>query len=455
MSKAAFVLTRPSYPFGPAALAMLVLALVSGFVLLLNPPPRKTATLTYWTFAKPHYESYQKLIPEFEKEHPGVTVDLQLVSGTGLPQRLQAAFQADLDVPDMVEIEISSAGSFFRGPLNHIGFADLTDRIQRDGLMQKMVPARFAPYTTRGRIFGIPHDVHPVMLAYRRDLFEQLGIKPDDLKTWDDFIRVGKRVTIPQQRYMIEFSDTGTDELEACLFQRGGGYFDPQGNVTFDNDIAVQTIEWYVPLVARGSKTQIANSLGDSYGSIIAQGMENGYFLCLVAPDWRTKSIEENIGPLAGKMAVMPLPAVTPGGLNTSTWGGTMLGITKHCKDQDLAWELAKFLYLGRGGVEERFRKTNILPPVRALWKEPVIQEPRPYWSGEPIGAMYAKLAPHVPSQYTSPFISVAKGKFGQAMVESIQYYERNGDQGFDAFVHQTLKDRADEVRKQIARNPY
>ena len=42
-------------------------------------------------------------------------------------------------------------------------------------------------------------------------------------------------------------------------------------NVTFDNDIAVQTMEFYVPLVADGSKTQIGNSLASSFGSVIDQ----------------------------------------------------------------------------------------------------------------------------------------------------------------------------------------
>ena len=441
-----------SYPFGLAALALLVLALVSGLTLALTPPPPKAATLTFWTFAKPHYEAYQRALPAFEKAHPGVKVDLQLVANNGLAQRLQAAFQADLDVPDMCEIEISSAGSFFRGPLNHIGFLDITDRIQRDGLQTKMVAARFAPYTSRGHIFGLPHDVHPVMLAYRRDILEKAGIDPASLKTWDDFIRVGQKLTIPQQRYMMELTDSGSDQLEVFLFQRGGGYFDPDGNVVFDSDIAAQTIEWYVPLVGKHSKTKIGNSLA---GSTIAQGMMNDYFVCLVAPDWRTKGIEQDITGLSGKMALMPLPAVAPGARPTSTWGGTMLGITRHCPNPDLAWEFAKHLYLNEKDLAGRFAGTNIIPPVPAAWKEKAFDTQRPYWSDEKLGRVYANLAPQVPLQYTSPFIPLAKGKFSQALIEAVQYYNTHGEQGFDAFVRQSLKDRADEVRQQIARNPY
>lgn len=440
-----------SFPYGKAALSMLVLSLVSGMWIFAHPVPTKKTTLTFWTFAKPHYLSYQKAIPGFEAAHPGVTVDLQLVSTQAVTSRLQSAFWADLDVPDLLETEISSAGGFFRGPLKDIGFLDLTDRIHQSGLWDGMVHARFAPYTSRGRIFGLPHDVHPVQLAYRKDIFDKEGIDVSKIQTWDDFIAVGKKLTIPNKRYLIQFSDNATDAVEVCLFQRGGGYFDPQGHCTIDNDIAVQTMQWYVPLVA--GPGHIGNDLGS--GQILTQAVEEGYFLCLIAPDWRTKMIEQDIPRMSGKMALMPLPAVTPGGPRTSTWGGTMMGITRKSAHQDLAWELAQWLYLDKSQLAERFRQTNIIPALRAAWKQPAFEEPRPYWCNQKLGALYAALAPQVPFQYTSPFIVTAKAKFGEALVDCTQYYKAHGKDGFDAYVRTRLKQSADEVRKLTGRNPF
>ena len=167
----------------------------------------------------------QRHFPSFLKENPGVSVDLQLVSGTALKQRLQAAFQADLDVPDVCEIEITSAGSFFRGPLDGIGFIELNDRLKADGLDKRIVASRFAPYTSRGKIFGMPHDVHPVMLAYRRDLIEKAGIDVSKLRTWEDFAQAGEKATKTGERYMFEMQANSTEQLELCLFQRDGGFF--------------------------------------------------------------------------------------------------------------------------------------------------------------------------------------------------------------------------------------
>ena len=107
----------PTFPYGRAAFALLMLGVVAGPLSCgQRRRRRKTATLTMWTFAKPHYLAYLKTIPAFEKAHPGVKVDLELVDGHAVGDRLQASFWANLEVPDMVETEISTAGSFFRGP---------------------------------------------------------------------------------------------------------------------------------------------------------------------------------------------------------------------------------------------------------------------------------------------------------------------------------------------------
>lgn len=439
------------FPYGASAAVMAGLAVASGAYLAARRGQKPHSDLRLWTFAKPHADAYLRMLPDFLRKHPGVSVDIQVVAGEAVTSRLQAAFWSNLDVPDLAEVEISWAGSFFRGRLESIGFLDLTERVHQTGLWERVVQARFAPYTTRGRIFGIPHDVHPVMLAYRRDLVEQLGIDVERLRTWDEFVEVGKRVTVPGKRFMMELPPEGLSVLEVMLFQRGGGYFDAQGNCTLDDAIAIETMRYYVPLVA--GKERIGNDLGG--GQIFTRALEDGYYLFMVAPDWRTKVIEQDVPKVAGMMALAPLPAFMAGGRRTSTWGGTMIGITKRCADPDLAWALIMHLYLNKEALAEQFRNTNILPPARDLWDHPAYDEPRPFWSHQPLGRLYASLAPDTPPQYTSPYIGLAKAKLSEALIACVRYYDRYGARGFDGFVRQQMARAAAEVRRQMRRNPY
>jgi ABC-type glycerol-3-phosphate transport system substrate-binding protein len=293
------------------------------------------------------------------------------------------------------------------------------------------------------------------MLAYNREAFTKLGLNPETLGTWDNFIAAGKKVKKPGARYITEFSDSGVDQLMTILLQKGGGLFDADGNVTFDNDIAVETLLWYVPLVADKQDSQIASSLSSSFGQVMTQALEDEYFLTVVTPDWRSKQHETNVGKLSGKMGLMPLPTFPGNPRKTSTWGGTMLGITRKCSDKALAWEFAKFLYLNKEDLAERYSETYILPPVPDAWSEPAFDQAYAFYGGQRIGRDYATLALDVPPQYTSPFQDVAKGKFGQVLIAGVGQYSKSGSTGLRDFLKRELKSRADEVRKRIARNPF
>lgn len=440
------------FPFGPAPFVIFVMTLLAGGYVLLHPIPRSDANVRLWTFTPIHSDAYIKSARSFEQKHEGIRVKIELVHATAVTSRLRSAFWADLDVPDLVEVEISGAGSFFRGPVDQVGFEDLTPYLKQSGLLDRLVKARLAPYTNRGKIFGIPHDVHPVMLAYRADLVEQLGIDVEKLRTWDDFIREGRRVTVLGERYMINLSRGLPYSIEIPLFQKGGGYFDSEGNLILDNEIAVETVKWYVPLVA-GEK-RIAADPG-MFGPVWVKSVEDGYCLFFFCPDWKSRGTEMQIPSMKGKMKLCPLPAFEPGGRRTSTWGGTMLGITKKCPDKKLAWKLAQHLYTDRESLATLFEETNILPAIKDVWDHPAFQVSKEYWCGQKLGVEYARLADQVPPQYSSPFLKIAKDHLGNVVAQCVTYYEDHGDDGFDEYVREALKRAANTVRRQMKRNPF
>ncbi|MCC5831047.1 MAG: extracellular solute-binding protein [Phycisphaeraceae bacterium] len=440
--------------FGLAPAVLLVLTLISGVYIAFNPAQTIRGDLALWIFAKGHLAGYQESIARFEEMHPDLTVEIQLVHQHAITSRLRAALAANLDVPDLVEIEISWAGSFFRGPVDDVSFMDLRPWLEESGYIDKIVRTRFAPYSVGDRIFGIPHDVHPVMLAYRRDIFEAEGIDVDEIETWDQFIEIGKRLTRrggTNPRYMIGLDPNSSDSFEVLLFQRGGAYFNERGELTIDDELVVQTLLWFIPLVAGPDRIGV----NPGWGAPFARAVLDGYILCYITPDWRTKIIENDVGDASGKMALMPLPAFEPGGRRTSTWGGTMLGITRGTENPEKALELAEHLYLNHELLLEMFQKSNILPPLRDLWDDPVFDQPREFWSGQPLGRLYADLADDVPPQYSSPYVSITKAKMGQVISGLTAHYNRHGEDGFEEQVRQRLNEAADYVRGQMARNPF
>src|SRR5450432_2340275 len=248
------------FPYGKAALSILLLGVVTSAILLslgLAEKVEAKPDLIFMTFTKEHASIYKEVLPEFERLH-GCKVQLQVVDQRAVQDRLQAEMQAGAPMPDMVELMDGTMGLFTRGPLEDVGFRDITDKVKAkapDGgpsLYDRLVNSRFSKWTSRDRIFALVHDVHPTFLCYRRDLVEQLGIDVNKLTTWDEFARVGREITKDldgdgnPDRYMIDLQPDGGDMLRLIMIQHGGALLDKQGQPAFDSDLAVDAVMWYV-----------------------------------------------------------------------------------------------------------------------------------------------------------------------------------------------------------------
>lgn len=447
-----------NFPYGKTPLLLLLLALASGGAVLATHWrfTAQRADLVLLTHAKLHADTYRAMLPEFERRH-GVKVDIQLMDSRTLRNRLQAAFLAGSEVPDLVEIN-ENIGNYVRGPLSDVGFLDLTDWLTATGLRERTVEARFASYTARQRIFALPHDVHPVMLAYRSDIVEgEFGLDPTTWRTWDDFARAARTLTrdlngdgVPD-RYALEMPKDGRDVVRLLLLQRGVGLFNERGEVTFDCPETAETLLWYL----RGSAGAARFGFDPGNGQPFYRAMIDGLVLFYFTPDWRSRPYATYAPGLAGKMKLMPLPAWTPGGRRTSTWTSTGLAITKRTPRPELARQLAEFLYLSNDDSGERAAELQILPPLRDAWHAPAFDRPSAYFSGQPIMRLYADLAPDVPAVWATPYTPIAESKLLEAVVNSRQQLEARGEAGLPEFIAAELKRRADDVRTLVARNRF
>jgi arabinosaccharide transport system substrate-binding protein len=448
------------FPFGKAPLAILLLSLISGAGLLLaqlSETSKPRPDLVMAIFAQEHADSYKDTIARFEKENK-VTVQLQVVDQLALKNRLESAMEVGADVPDMVELLEGTLGVFTTGPISDVRFVDLTQRIRETGLYDKVVTSRFSKWSSRDHIFALPHDVHPVMLAYRRDLTEQLGIDVTKLTTWDEFDRVGRDVVARctdqsgvVSHYMLDMPVDGRDLIRMFMVQRGAHMFNTAGKVVFDTPETADVVDWYVHQVQ--GKTCISFPAG--WGQTLARAITDGVVLFVVCPDWRTKQLEVDIPNVAGKMGLIPLPAWQPGGLRTSTWGGTGLAFPRAGKHFDLAWKLAMQLYYDPTTLGQRFAGNHVLPPLKAAWADPEICAPNDYWGGMKLGSAYAQLAPQIPSEVESCYQDLALDNLCLAFNDAKLYQQSHGDDGLREYTLARLKDCAARVQKIMDRNVF
>jgi arabinosaccharide transport system substrate-binding protein len=326
--------------------------------------------------------------------------------------------------------------------------------------MDEINEPSFGPWTSRGRIFNLPHDVHPVLLAYRADIVEEAGIDISQIETWEDYFLTMKPLMADNDgdgrpdRYLLNIWDTKGFMLP-LIQQAGGQLFDEQGNATFDSPINIKTMATIITWVAGPNRIGMEmNSSTASDYQIMLSGAIVGFFM----PDWLIGNLQQKVPQLAGKLKVMPLPAWEPGGRRTTVMGGSGLGFPKASPNFEIAWELGKSLYLSEELAINLFKTASIITPVKRFWNNPIYDRPDPYFSEQAIGRMLIEQAPHVPKRTSSPYNDLASKYLINAAGNIKQYAIRNNKFTVEELLPETtrqMKEAQKHVETQMYRNVF
>lgn len=394
----------------PGAWVIVGLALVSSAIFAAWPVAKRPGR-DFWMFSPPNVQHYRATLDEWNAKNPDYPINLVQIHYQALERRLLAAFTSDAPVADLVETESRAMARAFAGPLSAVGFVDLTDRLRSEGLFEAINAPSFSPWTTRGRTFALPHDVHPCLLGYRADIVEAAGIDVSQIETWDDFRRLLAPLIEDRDgdgrpdRYLLNFWENNFDLIHILLLQAGGTLFDAQARASLDTETNARTLAALVGWVA-GPQRFCVDARDFTAGG--DRMRLEGTVVASILPDWLAAVWKANIPGLAGKVKLMRLPAWERGGRRTSVSGGTAIGVTKAAPDFEKSWAVAKHLYLSPKVAESLYRSTYIISPVKAHWSLPFYHEPDPFFSGQPVGAMFIAEAPNVPLRVASPYITLA-----------------------------------------------
>ena len=433
------------FSLGKPILTLLLAAAVSG-VAVWRRAGAPRADLIVWSFDQTHVRTFRDPLPgtvgrsapslfdQFRRQ-TGFSAAISLMGQMGQNVRLGSAFMSGASgpsAPDLCEIEIHSIGQFLRPPVDDIGLLPLNDFLEQSGWDRRIVASRLAPWsktdprTGRRIVYGIPQDVHPVTITYRKDLFDQAGIDPRQAGTWSRF----QGLCLAFQDYWaahgrpdrraIALSTDSPDEIVEMLLQRHVNLIDQSNRLHFNDAKVLETVVFYARLVAG----QRAIGADVSPGVGWTQDLERGNVCAVCTPDWKADDLREFAPDLSGKVAMMPLPRFDADDAPTSTLGGTMVGICRTCPHPERAWKLLEFLYLGSEASRARLAAgDHVLPAIPDYWSDPAYHKGDPFFAGrQNIGDLYVALAGQIPERFVTPYTYEAELALAAAMHRAEQY---------------------------------
>jgi lactose/L-arabinose transport system substrate-binding protein len=380
-------------------------------------------------------EALQAADAAFQEAYPKVTLEYVKRPPSDTYQQLQLSASAGSGGPDVSIIEDSHLAQFVQlGVL-----ADLTDQVAP--YVDKMNEYKWHQATMDDRIYAMPWDSGPCAVFYRRDIFEQAGVDPESLATWDDYYEAAKTIKTAANVPMLQEAKARNSArtFEMLLWQRGLGYIDSEGEVILDTEPKVQETLEYLGKFWQEDLALDTESWTDPWYKAFADGSVatipgavwmGTFFKSFIAPD------------AAGKWGVVRLPAWTGEESRASNDGGSALAIWSGTEQQEAAWAYVEF-HLGRDDSQlTMYKETDIFPSLETTYTDPFFKEPDPYFDDEPVRSLFAEIVAEIPA---AGIYSASYQEMNSLLMPEIQKYAL-GDQ--DA--QQTLKAAADAIRGRV-----
>jgi len=332
-------------------------------------PKDYKCTLTSWGWDKTYWN---KVTKEFQKKYPNVKFDFTPMANGDSLQKYQTAIAAGTELPDIPWAIIDSRAKLFEldmwEPLNKAPY-NFDESLVFDYLKPVMV-------NSKGDVCGIEQCVNPAGLAYRRDLAKEYFGTDDPaelekkIPDWKTFIEEGKKVKEKSNGKV--FMLPGMGDIQQIISD--------QDSTPWINGNTVQvtkSLKRSLDLVAQFRDAGIVDKL-EAWSPAWYASYGEGKHIFAGCATWSSQFViqpNDKAGKGAGHWGLMNIPE------GNISWGGTTLGISKNCKNKDVAWEFVKFATLSNEGAKA-IKDIGFFTSAKDFYKDAANSSYKDEWFG-------------------------------------------------------------------------
>ncbi|SHF63642.1 carbohydrate ABC transporter substrate-binding protein, CUT1 family [Caldanaerobius fijiensis DSM 17918] len=335
--------------------------------------------------------AFKAIMPGFNKLYPNIKVKVIMMKTDDVHTKLLSSLAAKSGAPDVSMVENGQIGKFAAsGGLEDLrGNPYLADKLKDDFVSYAWSEAT----TMDGRQIGIPWDIGPASLFYRRDIFEKAGLKSDpesvtnELNTWDKFIEVGKKIKAATggKTYMM----SNAENMFSLYFTLNHNYFDDKYNLLLDPVKMASILDISQKARENGIDAKV-NMWTPEWQAMF----KNGTLATEMAGCWFGGFLKTWIAPdLKGKWGVAPIPENA-----AYNWGGSFLVIPSQSKNKEAAWAFIKYALATKEGQNAMFKAVDYFPAYKPAWDDPIYHEQDEYFGGEKTRELWIKIAGQIPN---------------------------------------------------------
>lgn len=387
---------------------LLAVGLVAGLGLGMAQNTNLRGEITVWAWDVAA-KALEATIPSFKKQYPNVTVKVVDLGNQQVYDRgLAGCAAGGADLPDVYAVENNEAEVFWARFPNC--FTDLNTLQPSATTLRSQFPAfKWAELQAGNRTFAIPWDSGPVMMFYRRDLYQQAGINPATIRTWDDFIAAGRKMnqTTNNRVKMATIANGQDDEWFRMLANQHGCFY-------FNNQISAVTVNQLGCVRALNTIKKMIDA------GVVLQGGWNEQIQAFKASNvasamfggWYEGTIRTNAPDQSGKWGVFPMPAFTTtgaGSIRASNLGGSALALPASSKNKEAAWAFIRNALATTEGQVTMLKEFGLVPSFLPALRDPYVAQNQAFWGNQKVWQDMLNTLGDVPAVRGSQFFQEAR----------------------------------------------
>ena len=323
-----------------------------------------STTLRFWAFGA-EGEVVQQLIPDFERENPGIHVRVQAVPWSAAHEKLLTSFVGEA-TPDLAQLGNTWVPEF----------AAIRALEPLDAYLSRSRTVRAAGFFTGiwdtnvidGVAFGVPWYVDTRVVFYRRDLLAKAGFDrvPGSWAGWRAAMEAVKRQQ-GASRYAIFLPTNEWAQPMLLGMQAGSPILKDDGRYGAFADSAFRRAFTFYESLFRDGLAPVA---GTNDVANVYQEFARGFFAMWITGPWNVSEMRKRMpAELQSAWATAPLPGPAGDSSGISLAGGSSIVVFRGSAHKDAAWRLVE--YLARPEQQLRFsRLSGDLPASIDAWRD-------------------------------------------------------------------------------------
>jgi lactose/L-arabinose transport system substrate-binding protein len=398
------------------SVAALALALGAGAAQAQNTDISGEITIWSWDIAAKALES---VVPGFQAQYPNVTVTVEDLGNAQVFDRTLAGCAAGgSDLPDIVTTENHEAEIFWAQFPDC--FVDLTTLGYDDTVASSFPDFKQTELAAGDAVYAMPWDSGPVVMFYRRDLYEAAGVDPATITTWDDFIAAGQKVQEANPGVLMTQGDLNgdTEWFRMLANEQGCGYFSNDAeSITINQPGCVTALDTYKKLVDAGvvGAANWGEKITANNAGTVASQLYGGWYEGII----RTGVPADQ----SGKWGVYQMPSASADGPRAANLGGSALAVTSASDAPEAAYAFLQYALGTNEGQVTMLKEFGLVPSLLTAVEDPYVQEAQEFWGGEAVWQQILATLPAINPSRGTPFFADA-----DAILRTVQTGYLNGE---------------------------